>query len=154
MAADFLSQQISVNRQGISADGSGDMTLKTWGLSRNLYEDEQVELVHIIVRRGGYSSRHKHQYKHNAFFVVRGRLLLCCYGSGGVRRHILSSHDGPYSVPAGTEHRFVAMDSNTIAYEFYIAIPGDPIDPSDIVRCDRGGIAVGDLDEFISQVLE
>lgn len=117
---------------------------KHWGTNQVLYRDEHVELVRAVIRRGGYSSRHLHRGKDNTFRVVRGRLLLITYLDDFWPRCTLEPFDGLYTFPAGIEHRFVALDDNTVLYELYHAVDGRPPSPDDIVRRDCGGILAGD----------
>ncbi len=129
----------------MNGNESSNTTEKPWGEASPLYDDQYVEISRIVVRRGGYSSRHKHLHKNNAFLVVRGRLSLTCFNENGSTRRILSPRDGICTVDKGVEHRFEALEENTIAYEFYYGEHGRAIDLADIVRCDGGGIAQ-DLD--------
>ena len=49
---------------------------KVWGNTKNIFCKNNVEVHRIEAQKGGYSSKHKHNYKYNAFFVERGRLII------------------------------------------------------------------------------
>lgn len=111
-----------------------------WGSARELYRDERVELTRIFLRYGGYSSRHKHQDRVNAFLVVHGRLAVLCYQGEQPDCRILTAEDGLYRVDAGVEHRILALLEETIAYEFYYIMGGGRGEARAIERRDQGGI--------------
>jgi mannose-6-phosphate isomerase-like protein (cupin superfamily) len=113
---------------------------KRWGQLESVYCDRQMELVRITTCRGGYSSLHLHRAKDNAFWVIRGCLQVSVYSKPGIKDFYLTPKDELLTVPAGVMHRFLAHESETIAYELYRALPGHRLDPDDIVRMDEGGV--------------
>ena len=113
---------------------------KVWGSSQRLHLDRHSELARLVIRRGGYCSLHRHRGKANAFLVVQGRLLVMWYRNGRRRHRRLAAGDGLWTVPAEVEHRFLALEEPTVAYEFYYSVHGRPLDPADIVRRDEGGV--------------
>lgn len=116
-------------------------TEKAWGISVPLYKDQHIEVVKISVRRGGYSSQHKHLYKDNIFWVIRGRIIVIRYTNASPVENVLTPRDGMFSVPAGIEHRFIALEDDTVVYELYCATEEHEVESSDIIRRDQGGIA-------------
>jgi mannose-6-phosphate isomerase-like protein (cupin superfamily) len=141
--------QAATDDPGGALSGKDKMAVeKIWGTARALYRDDQTELFRITARRGGYSSRHQHRHKANGFLVVRGRLLLVCYRGGTQTRQVLTPDDGLHVVEAGIDHRFIALEEPTTAYEFYYATTGRTADPRDIVRRDQGGVIQGSVDQI------
>ncbi|NUQ65975.1 MAG: cupin domain-containing protein [Pirellulales bacterium] len=119
---------------------------KRWGFSLPLFQNDEIEVVWIRAWRGGYSSRHYHRKKDNVFLVTKGRLLIVSYGPQGPMKEILEP-GAVLSVPAGVDHRFVALD-DAVAYEIYRATTDQFIRAGDIVRQDAGGVFRGDPLEF------
>ena len=115
---------------------------KAWGLSREIFREERIEMIRIDVRPGGFSSRHKHLAKHNGFLVVSGRLTVTCFDEDLPAEGILSAGDDLFVVPAGVEHGFFAGEGPVVAYEIYLAAGEAPVDPLDIQRRDVGGIRI------------
>ena len=130
--------------------GQADVSVvrSAWGITRLLYLDDRIELTRLAIRRGGYSSRHHHRSKTNAFLVVQGRLLVITYAGADQTRRILTPSDGIHMIPAGAEHRFVALEDATVAYELSYATPGSTIRRSDILRLDCNGVFDGDASAF------
>ena len=113
---------------------------KTWGMNHEIHRDADLHVARIHVQRGGYCSRHYHKAKDNAFLVVQGRLMIIRYQPDGQVRTTLTPEMGIRSIPAEVEHRFLALDDETIAYELYYRQSGVPLNLDDIVRRDQGGI--------------
>lgn len=116
------------------------MEQKNWGFSCPLYRDPALELVRIVVRLGGYSSRHLHECKHNTFLVSKGRLQIWSEEEGRPEIRDVGPEDGMLTIPAGVPHQFLALEDQTVAYEFYTPASGTHVEPSDIVRFTIGGI--------------
>jgi len=121
---------------------------KPWGIAQVLYGDQYVELWRLAICQGGYSSRHKHRFKSNGFLVADGRLLVITYEGQQQVRKMLGGSDGVYFVPAGVEHRFLAVEDATTVYELYHAAPGCTLRRPDIQRRDDNGVFIGNVDEF------
>jgi len=113
---------------------------KSWGRNQEIFRDDLLEIVRIEVLSGGFSSRHLHRGKHNAFLVVSGQLSVVCFETELPAEHILSADAPAIVVPAGVEHRFLARTGPVIAYEIYVAAGEQSLDALDIVRRDEGGI--------------
>ena len=113
---------------------------KAWGSSYHVYRDRFLEVISIEARLGGYSSRHRHNHKSNAFLVARGALRITLYEGEDRMDRVITVCNGPFVIPAGLDHRFLSLEDGTLAYEFYAALPGHVVDEFDIVRSDRGGV--------------
>lgn len=117
--------------------GATVATEKAWGTTETVYIDAECRVDRVIVRQGGYCSRHVHHHMCNGFVVVRGVLLVDVEDRD---TRYLTAEDGAYFVPAGCVHHFRAI-SDAIALEIYRAKPDRVIDPADIHRLSEGGIA-------------
>lgn len=45
---------------------------KVWGNTQSIFNKNNVEIHRIEIKKGGYCSKHKHNYKYNAFIVLSG----------------------------------------------------------------------------------
>ena len=52
---------------------------KVWGETRSLFCKNNVEIHRIEVKAGGFCSKHKHEHKHNAFYVESGCLRITAW---------------------------------------------------------------------------
>lgn len=113
-------------------------TNKIWGLTEALLVLPTVELHRIHAKDGYHCSWHRHQHKHNLFYVVTGELVVQVAGSEqGL--HVWEDHrllPGDHmTVPPGVLHRFMTVGSEAVALEVYYLQPlGE-----DILRLDEGG---------------
>ena len=108
---------------------------KIWGSSQLLFLKNNVEIHRIDAKKGGYCSKHKHNYKHNLFFIEKGQLKITIWKNDYdlVDETIIS--DQQMSVVKPKEyHKFEALE-DTVAYEIYWT----ELDADDIVREDCGG---------------
>lgn len=109
---------------------------KIWGETELIFKNDNFEAHRIFVKKGGYCSKHYHQYKHNIFYVELGNLLV------KVQKNNYNLIDGTnlfsgdkMDVNPNEMHWFEALD-DTIAFEIYYS---EPIS-GDIVRESCGGI--------------
>jgi mannose-6-phosphate isomerase-like protein (cupin superfamily) len=116
-----------------------DHEKKLWGTAYPLYLADDLEVVAIDVKRGGHSSDHCHRGKHNAFFVLQGRLRVTV---GPDREVDLTPQSPPLEIRAGVRHRFLALEPSR-ALEVYRSAPGTAVNRTDIVRFDEGGVTSG-----------
>ncbi len=92
-------------------------TAKRWGNTEVLIDTPFCEVHRICVVTKGVCSRHKHDYKNNAFYVESGRLLVLMEDGD----EFIGITIGPgeiVNVPPGIEHQFKAL-SDVIAFEIY-----------------------------------
>lgn len=108
---------------------------KLWGETTLLIASPFVEVRHISVEPNTCCSTHRHDRKHNAFFVLSGELTVeVHFPDGSMSSRPL--HAGDYTVvDPGQWHRFVCYGEPATALELYFpAELGE-----DIVRRDKGG---------------
>lgn len=102
----------------------------SWGWSFRLHTGRSEELWIARGRAGGASSCHYHEQKSNLFMVTAGEVEIWTAG-----QVVPCQKDRPVIMPAYRPHRmFFKTDAEL--YEFYIADPGELLDPEDIVRLD------------------
>jgi len=108
---------------------------KVWGTTQLLFFKNNVELHRISAEAGGYSSKHVHEHKFNAFYVESGKLKITAWKNDYdlVDETIITASQTTV-VPPGEYHMFEALE-DTIAYEIYwVELP-----EKDIVREGCGG---------------
>ena len=108
---------------------------KVWGTTQPLFNKNNVEIHRIETNKGGYCSKHKHQYKYNCFYVEKGKLKITAWKNDYnlVDITILSTGEAT-TVPPGEHHVFEALE-DSVCYEIYWV----EISESDIIREDHVG---------------
>lgn len=108
---------------------------KCWGSTRCLFQNDNFEVHRIVIKKGGYCSKHYHKYKHNIFYVESGRLEVEVWKNeyNLIDKTELGNNDIT-DVKPGEYHRFKAIE-DTLAFEIYYP---EPIS-GDIVRESVGG---------------
>ena len=122
-----------------------DITNKAWGTTQTLISDRLAELHKIVVKPGGYCSRHHHERRHNHFSVASGQLVVMNY-STNINRILTEGMS--YTAQAGDVHKFINYGpADVVAYELYTVTEAHMemhsearIDPDDIIRQDVGGV--------------
>lgn len=95
------------------------------------------------IRAGGFSSIHRHDFQANAFFLLKGRMLLTeyeqdVYGKPVLEReHVLLPGDS-VMVPARRLHKFLSL-ADCRLLEVYVACGGCDASADDIVRFTDNG---------------
>jgi quercetin dioxygenase-like cupin family protein len=114
----------------------GMMFNKVWGSTKCLFKNENFEVHRIVIKKGGYCSCHKHEYKHNIFYVEYGHLEVEVWKNEYELIDITTLTDGSITdIKPGEFHRFKALQ-DTLAFEIYYP---EPIS-GDIIRKDHGGV--------------
>ena len=108
---------------------------KVWGETRPLFNKNNVEIHRIETKKGGYCSKHKHEFKYNSFYVERGKLEITAWKNDYdlVDKTILVDGEAT-TVPPGEYHTFKALE-DSVCYEIYWV----EISDKDIVRENSGG---------------
>jgi len=108
---------------------------KVWGDTKPWLVTPLVEIHRVSAKEGGFSSRHCHEHKWNAFYVISGELDIEVwkdeYDLVDVTR---LSTDEITTVKPGEYHRFVAAEDCEFLEIYYL----EPI-KEDIVRDGSGG---------------
>lgn len=109
---------------------------KVWGKTQAIFKNSNFEFHRIEAKKGGFSSKHRHVYKFNAFYVERGKLKITIYETDYdlVDETIISTGELTIVKP-GNYHKFEALE-DTICYEIYWV----ELNHSDIERENVGGL--------------
>jgi quercetin dioxygenase-like cupin family protein len=108
---------------------------KVWGDTQCLFFKNNVEIHRINTNKGGYCSKHKHDYKFNAFYIERGKMKITAWKNDYdlVDETIIEDQQMTV-VPPREYHMFEALE-DTVAYEIYwVDLP-----KKDIIRDNHGG---------------
>jgi quercetin dioxygenase-like cupin family protein len=137
---------------------------KVWGSTKPLLQTPAIEIHRIKVKEGGYCSKHTHQSKINAFYVLSGVLRVSIWKNyiHEVRKIINPGYDEHQMVditkvhrdqmcvvPAGEPHMFTALE-DTRALEIYWA----ELNHNDIHRDLIGGINENDSPSLFQNELK
>ena len=52
---------------------------KVWGETQPLFNKNNVEIHRIETKKGGFCSKHKHEFKYNCFYIERGKLEITAW---------------------------------------------------------------------------
>jgi len=109
---------------------------KVWGQTQPLFNKNNVEIHRIETNKGGYCSKHKHEFKHNCFYVEKGKLKITAWKNDYDLVDVTILTDGEATtVPPREYHTFEALE-DSVCYEIYWVELSD----KDIVREDCGGV--------------
>jgi len=108
---------------------------KIWGKTQSLFNKNNVEIHRIEAKKGGYCSKHKHEYKYNMFYVEHGKFKITSWKNDYdlIDETIINAGECTTS-PPGEYHKFEALE-DSIVYEIYWVT----LSTDDIVRKDHGG---------------
>lgn len=106
---------------------------KVWGTTELIFKKNNVEVHRIEVNKGGYCSKHCHEYKYNEFYVESGKLEISVFDGEFIDETVLCDGESTSVAPL-KYHKFEAKE-DTIAYEiYYVELSSD-----DIIREIPGG---------------
>ncbi len=116
------------------------MITKPWRTSLKLHEGDDYTLCHWRMKKGGYSSLHKHMHMINKFVLLSGNVsvIVCPLGhnlSHTIEYKLVSWK--PLVINVNVLHRFVAH-TDSVLYEIYTSKVR--VDDNDIIRLDSNGI--------------
>lgn len=106
---------------------------KLWGTTRCLHCGPVIEIWHASIKRGGYSSKHSHQLKLNAFYVVSGKLVVRMFGEDGKVVNVYIEAGQHFSVLPTFLHQFEALQDTELIETYHARMP------EDIFRVTEGG---------------
>ena len=105
---------------------------KVWGKTQPIFLKNNVEIHRIEAKKGGYCSKHKHEYKYNAFLVEEGKLKITTWKNDYdlVDETIVENT----TCKPQEYHKFEVLE-DTVAFEIYWV----ELSEKDIVRENCGG---------------
>lgn len=112
---------------------------KTWGIKKNIYQDDLSEVSILYLEPNRRCSWHAHRSKVNRFYVVEGKVgIMCQFGSDDGQERaltILDKGDMPFDVFPPDAHEFRTYDEPCILLEVMFV----KYDCNDIMRASLGG---------------
>ena len=113
------------------------MTIQTkvWGTTQQIFKNATSETHYLNICPGGYCSEHKHEHKHNRFFVISGNLVVTVFHDD-LGMECLVKPGEFLDVPCGLYHKFHAPIRVTCLETYWV----DEINQDDIERRTQGGI--------------
>lgn len=109
---------------------------KVWGFTKEIFNKNNVSINRIFIEKGGFCSKHYHEYKNNIFFVESGSILIEEWKNeyGLVDKTILNQNDSCIVSPK-TFHKFTGLEDSVVYEIYYVELFNN-----DIVREDTGGM--------------
>jgi len=109
---------------------------KAWGATQLIFKNENFEVHRIDIMPNCFCSKHKHEYKHNIFYIEEGLLFVKVWKKDYDLIDITSLEKGQMmDVSPGEFHQFSTQDKPVVAYEIYYSKPIG----GDIIRETCGG---------------
>lgn len=109
---------------------------KVWGTTTPLIVSPMFEMHRLAIKPWHVCSIHKHQFKHNAFFVNQGTLYIDVWvDHTGKAEHTKLEAGAHFTVRPGVRHRFRTGSVACDALEMYYTEPLS----EDIQRENEGG---------------
>ena len=121
-----------------------DKSGKYWGITRQIFYQNNVEVHYMEINPNGYCSEHKHKHKFNKFIVLDGELTVKSWKSGEDAEPdaaILNSSD-ECTIKPGIYHKF---ENNSESITRAIEIYWTELSDCDIERRSIGGVGVGKI---------
>jgi quercetin dioxygenase-like cupin family protein len=111
---------------------------KVWGETECVFSSESVTVHHLKIKRGGYSSKHRHEFKGNVFHLLRGRVVIREWQGEGpkpiVDETVLLAGQRA-GVSPQVWHQFEALEDSEMIEVYIAALQG-----ADINREGQGGL--------------
>lgn len=117
---------------------------KIWGQRHTLVRLTNVTVDILRIKNGGYSSFHHHTYKHNLFYVVKGRVFIDFNIKG---QNITLNGCTYFNIENGRKHRFYAIQPSIVIEVSYL--PGKFNLDLDIIRDIANPAGCGELPECV-----
>ena len=111
-------------------------TEKIWGVTELIHKTPFTEMHHLSIIPNAWCSIHKHQYKHNLFYVLSGELYIGIFTDDGAIKDVIRLGMGERLViQPNVKHKFATHSQPCECIEIYYPEPLS----EDIVRADVGG---------------
>ena len=120
---------------------------KIWGERRRILLTDQTEIDLLYLKANHFCSTHKHAYKINRFYVVKGSVRIEIeFGNRTLKEN------ESWDVCPPLVHRFVPL-TDSIMIELAFVKDGE-IDPDDIDRISQGGRIVNGKESTFNEMRE
>lgn len=109
---------------------------KFWGDTQCIFVSPYTEMHNLHINKGGFCSRHKHEFKYNRFCVLDGKIKVILYTEDGTitEEKTLSTND-MFDVKPNIYHSFDALEDSIVVEIYWV----DTLNPYDISRQTIGG---------------
>lgn len=102
---------------------------KAWGQSQLIWHGANVELHRIDVNQNGYCSVHRHQSKHNLFYVLSGALEIKVWQKAYELVDVTILRPGQTTtVSPGLLHQFRGLFATEALELYFVELRGDDIE--------------------------
>ena len=110
---------------------------KAWGTTEEIFNNGIVSVHHLSIKKGGYSSKHWHQFKANIFHVISGELKIEIWQTRKKLDVTVLDVGEKCYIPPHLVHRFIAL-SDVECYEIYeVKLRGEDIERETVGGSDR-----------------
>lgn len=106
---------------------------KVWGWTKAIFQSDSTEVQHLHVKKGWQCSDHEHAFKHNLFYLLKGRMRITVEKDGLLDQTILEPGEMT-AIKPGDKHRFEALTACELIELYWVCL-----DPDDIKRYTHGG---------------
>lgn len=92
---------------------------KIWGMTQELFTKNNVSIHRIVIQQNTRCSKHKHDHKHNLFYVESGQILIKEWKNEYdlIDETILRAGD-MCDIKPGNYHEFQGLE-DSVVYEIY-----------------------------------
>lgn len=108
---------------------------KFWGVTEELFNNGIVAIHLLKIKKGGFCSVHKHNYKSNIFHVLRGNLKLSVWSQENESDDTVLFEGERTEVPPHVYHQFKGLTEVECLEIYTVGFRGD-----DIIRKTVGGM--------------
>lgn len=108
---------------------------KIWGETEEIFSNGIISIHHLKIKKGGFSSEHRHRFKSNLFFVLSGNLKLTIWTPEGKDDDTVIWQGESSEIPPGVYHKFTALTDVECLEIYETKLRGE-----DIERRIEGGI--------------
>lgn len=107
---------------------------KIWGNTSTLLNKNNVEVHYLEIDKRSFCSKHKHNHKYNAFYVIDGEVRITVW-KDNLEDSILLTKGQMTVVAPGNYHMFETYEYASLMIEMYWT----EIESDDIIRETSGG---------------
>lgn len=110
---------------------------KIWGNTNTIFRKNNVEIARIEIAKGGYCSKHLHEFKYNMFFLESGQIRVTIFRQDALQTisDVTDLLPGKITVVEPKLYHFFEAIEDSIAYEIYWT----ELSETDIIRESVGG---------------
>jgi mannose-6-phosphate isomerase-like protein (cupin superfamily) len=104
---------------------------KCWGTSSPIFKNEFVELHKLFVAAEARCSKHRHDHRHNGFYLISGRVAIYVWNDDHPEPNETILEPGQFTTAApGRYHQFIALADSEMLELYWPS----SLEENDIVR--------------------